>query len=78
MTSNIEVNAAASQVVIVDQAIAYAKTEYPADKELMEMLTDMRDSARRFLGWLRFLQECQQKVKATYTEYIGKYFREAE
>ena len=76
MSSNVESNAANAQVVIVDQLIQYARKEYPADRELMEMLEDIQSAAKRLLGWLKFLQECQQRVKITYTHYIGVYFKE--
>lgn len=76
MISNVETNPAAAQVVIVDQLIRYAEVEYPADGELMEMLVDMQSAARRLLGWLKFLQECQQRVKVLYTEYVNRFFKE--
>ena len=76
MSSNIEVNASAAQVVIARQLIDYARTEYPRDQELIGMLVDMLSAARRLHGWLKFLIECQQRVKVMYTEFVSRYFRE--
>lgn len=74
-TSNIEVNGPAAIVVIVDQLLMYARKEHPGDGELIEMLTDMEDAAKRLLGWLRILQECRQHVKIMYSEYVAVHFK---
>lgn len=73
---SVETNGAANQVIISRQISEYVHEKYSNDQELIGMVEDMGEAARRLYAWLRILQECKQKIKIGYTEYVSQVFKE--
>jgi len=76
MTREVETNGAANQVIISRQLSEYIHEKYAGDQELIGMVEDLGEAARRLYAWLRFLQECKQQVKISYTEYVSVVYKE--
>ena len=75
MSSNVEVNAAAAQLVIARQALEQAKERHPEDADLISTLEDLHEAALRLYGWLRTLQGAGQNVLMMYTEFVTKFYK---